>query len=113
MGFPIIPAVVGAGKVGKSILDANVKRAGQATKFDKYVEKYFARPLRSRGPFPEEQFQGMQRLEGKKSSANLLSTDYCSDLDNCCNKNLRLEKKTRKAPYKHIDMIFELFYLLW
>ena len=32
MGFPIIPAVVGAGKVAKSILDANVKRAGQATK---------------------------------------------------------------------------------
>ena len=60
MGFPIIPAVVGAGKVAKSILDANVKREGQATKFDKFVEKYFARPLRSRGPFPEEQFQGMQ-----------------------------------------------------
>jgi hypothetical protein len=81
MGFPIIPAVVGAGKVGKSILDANVKRAGQATKFDKFVEKYFARPLRSRGPFPEEQFQGMQRLEGKKSSANLLSTDYLKNID--------------------------------
>jgi len=81
MGFPIIPAVVGAGKVAKSILDANVKRAGQATKFDKFVEKYFARPLRSRGPFPEEQFQGMQRLEGKKSSANLLSTDYLKNID--------------------------------
>ena len=81
MGFPIIPAVVGAGKVGKSILDANVKRAGQATKFDKYVEKYFARPLRSRGPFPEEQFQAMQRLEGKKASANLLSTDYLRNID--------------------------------
>ena len=81
MGFPIIPAVVGAGKVGKSILDANVKRAGQATKFDKFVEKYFARPLRSRGPFPEEQFQAMQRLEGKKSSANLLSTDYLRNID--------------------------------
>jgi len=81
MGFPIIPAVVGAGKVAKSILDANVKRAGQATKFDKFVEKYFARPLRSRGPFPEEQFQGMQRLEGKKSSANLLSSDYLKNID--------------------------------
>ena len=81
MGFPIIPTIVGAGKVGKSILDANVKRAGQATKFDKFVEKYFARPLRSRGPFPEEQFQAMQRLEGKKSSANLLSTDYLRNID--------------------------------
>jgi len=81
MGFPIIPSVVGAGKVAKSILDANVKRAGQATKFDKFVEKYIARPLRSRGPFPEEQFQAMQRLEGKKSSANLLSTDYLRNID--------------------------------
>jgi len=81
MGFPIIPAVVGAGKVGKSILNASVKRAGQATKFDKFVEKYIARPFRSRGPFPEEQFQGMQRLEGKKSSANLLSTDYLKNID--------------------------------
>jgi len=81
MGFPIIPAVVGAGRVAKSILDANVKRAGQATKFDKFVEKYFARPLRSRGPFPEEQFQAMQRLEGKKSSSNLLSTDYLKNID--------------------------------
>ena len=81
MGFPIIPAVVGAGKVAKSILDANVKRAGQATKFDKFVEKYVARPFRSRGPYPEPQFQGMQRLEGKKSSANLLSTDYLKNID--------------------------------
>ena len=81
MGFPIIPSVVGAGKIAKSILDANVKRAGQATKFDKFVEKYIARPLRSRGPFPEEQFQAMQRLEGKKSSANLLSTDYLRNID--------------------------------
>ena len=53
-----------------------LKEQGKQLKFDKFVEKYFARPLRSRGPFPEEQFQGMQRLEGKKSSANLLSTDY-------------------------------------
>jgi len=81
MGFPIIPAVVGVGKVGKSILDANVKRAGQATKFDKFVEKYVARPFRSRGPFPEPQFQGMQRLEGKKTSANLLATDYLKNID--------------------------------
>ena len=81
MGFPIIPTVVGVGKVGKSILDANIKRAGQATKFDKFVDKYIARPFRSRGPFPEPQFQGMQRLEGKKSSANLLATDYLKNID--------------------------------
>ena len=81
MGFPIIPSIVGIGKIGKSILDASVKRAGQATNFDKFVEKVIARPFRARGPFPEPQFQGMQRLEGKKSSANLLATDYLKNID--------------------------------
>ena len=81
MGFPIIPAVIGGGRVGKSILDGAVKRNANAGKFDKFVEKFVARPFRSRGPFPEKQFQAMQRLEGKKASANLLSTDYLRNLD--------------------------------
>ena len=49
MGFPIIPSIVGIGKIGKSILDASVKRAGQATNFDKFVEKVIARPFRALG----------------------------------------------------------------
>ena len=70
MGFPIIPAIVGGGKVAKSITSGVMKRAANASKFDKFVDKYVARPLRSRGPFPEEEFQAIQRLEGKKSSRN-------------------------------------------
>ena len=81
MGFPIIPAIIGGGRVGKSILDGAVKRNANAGKFDKFVEKFVARPFRSRGPFPEKQFQAMQRLEGKKTSANLLSTDYLRNID--------------------------------
>ena len=81
MGFPIIPAIIGAGKVGKSITSGVMKRAANASKFDKFVDKYVARPLRSRGPFPEEEFQAIQRLEGKKSSANLMATDYLRNFD--------------------------------
>ena len=81
MGFPIIPAIIGGGRIGKSILDGAVKRNANAGKFDKFIEKFVARPFRSRGPFPEKQFQAMQRLEGKRTSANLLSTDYLRNLD--------------------------------
>ena len=81
MGFPIIPAIIGGGRVGKSILDGAVKRNANAGKFDKFVDKYIARPFRSRGLFPEKQFQAMQRLEGKKTSANLLSVDYLRNID--------------------------------
>ena len=81
MRFPIIPAIIGGGKVAKSITSGVMKRAANASKFDKFVDKYVARPLRSRGPFPEEEFQAIQRLEGKKSSANLMATDYLRNFD--------------------------------
>jgi hypothetical protein len=81
MGFPIIPAVWGLGKVGKSIVSGTMKRAANATKFDKIVDKYISRPARARGPFPEEQFQAMQRLKGKGESSKLLSQDFLKNLD--------------------------------
>ena len=81
MGFPIIPAIWGLGKVGKSIVSGTMKRAANATKFDKIIEKYVARPMRARGPYPEEQFQAMQRLKGKSESSNLLSQDFLKNLD--------------------------------
>ena len=81
MGFPIVPAIWGAGKVGKSIVSGVYKRAANATKFDKIVEKIVARPFRGRGPFPEEQFQAMQRLRGKGESAELLSQDFLKNID--------------------------------
>jgi hypothetical protein len=81
MGFPIVPAIWGVGKVGKSIVSGVYKRAANVTKFDKMVEKIVARPFRGRGPYPEEQFQAMQRLRGKGESAELLSQDFLKNID--------------------------------
>jgi hypothetical protein len=81
MGFPIVPAIWGLGKVGKSIVSGVYKRAANVTKFDKMVEKIVSRPFRGRGPVPEEQFQAMQRLKGKGESAELLSQDFLRNID--------------------------------
>jgi len=81
MGFPIVPAIWGVGKVGKSIVSGVYKRAANVTKFDKMVEKIVSRPFRGRGPVPEEQFQAMQRLKGKGESAELLSQDFLRNID--------------------------------
>ena len=94
MGFPIIPAIWGLGKVGKSITSGVYKRAANATKFDKLVEKYVARPMRARGPYPEEQFQAMQRLQGKSDSAKVLSTDFLKNIDQIVK---RLSRDTQVA----------------
>ena len=97
MGFPIIPAIVGGSKVAKSITSGVMKRAANASKFDKFVDKFVARPLRSRGPFPEEEFQAIQRLEGKKSSANLMATDYLRNFDEIIK---RISKYSQSAADK-------------
>ena len=92
MGFPIIPAIWGVGKVGKNIVSGTFKRAANTTKFDRVVEKYVSRPFRARSQYPEEQFQAAQRLTGKKESAKLLSEDFLKNIDNIVK---RLSKDTQ------------------
>ena len=94
MGFPIIPAIWGVGKIGKNIVSGTFKRAQNATKFDRTVEKYVSKPFRARSEFPEEQFQAMQRLKGKEESAKILSTDFLKNIDNIVK---RLSKDTQVA----------------
>ena len=94
MGFPIIPAIWGLGKVGKNIVSGTFKRAQNATKFDRTVEKYVSRPFRARSEYPEEQFQAMQRLKGKEESAKILSTDFLKNIDQIVK---RLSRDTQLA----------------
>ena len=94
MAFPIIPAIWGVGKIGKNIISGTFKRAQNATKFDRMVEKYVSKPFRARSEYPEEQFQAMQRLKGKEESAKVLSTDFLKNIDNIVK---RLSRDTQVA----------------
>ena len=66
MGFPIIPSVVGLYKVGNRIFNQGKNLAYSNSSFDKAIEKFVAKPLRARRQYPEEEFQQMQRLEGRE-----------------------------------------------
>ena len=81
MGFPIIPSVVGLYKVGNRIFNQGKNLAYSNSAFDKAIEKFVAKPLRARRQYPEEEFQQMQRLEGKGASARKLTEDYLKDFD--------------------------------
>ena len=81
MGFPIIPSVVGLYKVGNRIFNQGKNLAYSNSSFDKAIEKFVAKPLRARRQYPEEEFQQMQRLEGKGASARKLTEDYLKDFD--------------------------------
>ena len=94
MGFPIIPTVVGLGKVGKLILKDGKNLAYSSSKFERFVDKYFAGKLRARSVYPEEEFQAMQRLHGKEASAQSLATDYLRNFDQIIK---RISKYTQKG----------------
>jgi hypothetical protein len=94
MGFPIIPTVIGLGKVGKLILNNGKNLAYSSSKLERYIDKYFASKLRARGKLPEEEFQAMQRLHGKEASAQSLATDYLRNFDQIIK---RMSKYTQKG----------------
>jgi len=81
MGFPVIPSVIGLYKVGSRIFTQGKNLAYSNSGFDKAIEKFVAKPLRARRQYPEEEFQQMQRLEGRQASARKLTEDYLKDFD--------------------------------
>ena len=94
MGFPIIPAVVGAGRVGKAILKGGKDWAYSNDAVERFIDKYLTKNLRSRGPLDEEVFQAGQRLEGKMSSSQALAGDYLRNFDQILK---RISKNSQSA----------------
>ena len=81
LGFPIIPAVVGTGKVGKLILQKGKDLAYSDSMLERWIDRFVARPFRSRSNKTQELFDGIQKLEGKKSAIKILAKDAARNFD--------------------------------
>jgi len=81
LGFPIIPFVVGTGKVGKLLLQKGKELTYSDSMLERWVDRFVGRPFRSRSNKPQELFDGIQRLEGKKSAVKLLAKDAARNFD--------------------------------
>ena len=81
LGFPIIPAVVGTGKIGKLILQKGKDLAYSDSMIERWVDRFVGRPFRSRSNKTQELFDGIQKLEGKKSAIKVLAKDAAADFD--------------------------------
>ena len=81
LGFPIIPAVVGTGKVGKLLLQKGKELTYSDSMLERWVDRFVGRPFRSRSNKTQELFDGIQRLEGKKSAIKLLAKDAARNFD--------------------------------
>ncbi len=81
LGFPIIPAVVGTGKIGKLIVQKGKDLAYSDSMLERWVDRFVGKPFRSRSSKTQELFDGIQKLEGKKSSIKVLAKDASRNFD--------------------------------
>ena len=81
LGFPIIPAVVGTGKIGKLIVQKGKDLAYSDSMLERWVDRFVGKPFRSRSNKTQELFDGIQKLEGKKSSIKVLAKDASRNFD--------------------------------
>ena len=81
LGFPIIPAVVGTIKTGKLITQFGKDLTYSDSMLERWIDRFVGRPFRSRSNKTQELFDGIQRLEGKKSAIKVLAKDAALDFD--------------------------------
>ena len=81
LGFPIIPFVVGTGKGGKLLLEKGKNAVYSDSMLERWVDRFIGKPFRSRSNKSQELFDGIQRLEGKKSAVKLLAKDAARNFD--------------------------------
>ena len=97
LAFPILPFIYGTGKVAKLLATKGKDLAFSDSQIERWVDKFVGKPFRSRSNKAQEIFDGVQKLEGKKSSVKVLSDDIAKDFDNSL-------KKISKNSTKHLKL---------
>ena len=81
LAVPIIPIIVGGGRIGKLIAQKSKIMAYSGNKFEQFVEKYISKPLRARGQWEANQFRAIQKMEGSKDAGKKIAEDYLKRFD--------------------------------
>ena len=97
LGFPIIPFVVGTSKVGKLIVQKGKDLAYSDSMLERWVDRFVAKPFRSRSSKTQELFDGIQKLEGTKSAVKILAKDAARNIDDRIREISRETKGAAKA----------------
>jgi predicted nucleic acid-binding OB-fold protein len=86
IGFPIIPFVVGVGKLGKLAATRGKELVYSNSQIERWIDKYLFEPLRTRSFRTQELQEGIQKLEGTKSAVANLTDDFIRDVDTSLKK---------------------------
>jgi hypothetical protein len=80
-GFPIIPAVIGLGSVGKLIATKGQFNAFNKSKMVRWIDRWISQPFRSRSFKAQSIFDNTRKLEGDKAAIKLTSDDFIKNID--------------------------------
>jgi len=97
LAFPIVPFIVGGGKIGKLIVQKGKDLAYSDSMLERWVDRFIAKPFRSRSNKTQELFDGIQKLEGKKSAVKILAKDASRNIDDSIREISRETKGAAQA----------------
>ena len=86
LGFPIIPFVLGVGKLGKLAATRGKEMAYSDSAIERYIDKYLFQPFRTRSFRTQELQDSIQKLEGTKSRVANLAEDFIRDVNTVLKK---------------------------
>ena len=86
LAFPVIPFIYGTGKVAQLLKNKGKDLAFSDSKIERWVDKFVGKPFRSRSDKAQQIFDGVQKLEGKKSAVKIIADDAARDFDDALKK---------------------------
>jgi hypothetical protein len=108
LAFPIVPFVYGVGKTAKLLATKGKDLAFSNSQIERWVDKYVGKPFRSRSDKAQELFDGIQKLEGKRSAVKITADDAAKSFDDVLKKISRNSTKASEAIQNPLQLS-ELF----
>ena len=81
-----MPFIYGTGKTAKLLATKGKDLAFSNSQLERWIDKFVGKPFRSRSNKPQQIFDNVQKLEGKKSSVKVLSDDIAKDFNQSLKK---------------------------
>ena len=111
LAFPILPFIYGTGKTAKLLATKGKDLAFSNSQLERWIDKFVGKPFRSRSNKPQQIFDNVQKLEGKKSSVKVLSDDIAKDFNQSLKKYLKIALEHLKL-YRILDNYLRCFQIL-
>ena len=110
-----MPFIYGTGKTAKLLATKGKDLAFSNSQLERWIDKFVGKPFRSRSNKPQQIFDNVQKLEGKKSSVKVLSDDIAKDFNQSLKKISKNSTRASEAIQnpRQLSEMFSNFILVY